>query len=267
MRDKGKLWNKSWNPVRGCSARLDGTCKAKCWAASLAGTRLAHLPQYAGLTTTTPDRAMPGELLIPPVPPRWTGEVRFDPAELAKPLHWKKPRTVLLSLMGDLFDPGVTDEQIASVYGVMAACPQHTFLCLTKRADRRRYFLGYNVIALGAAKDAAKWPLPNVWEGVSVCDQADADARIPVLLDTPAAHRFVLAEPLLGPVDLCLIKALPIKWVICGPENYVGARYSDPNWIRSIVRQCRVWDVPVWVKGGLPDGDECDVRDRPEVRG
>ena len=262
MSDKGKFWDKSLNVVRGCSARLDGSCKARCWAAQLAGTRLAHLPQYAGLTTTTPDQAMPGELLIPPVPPRWTGEVRFDAEELAKPLHWRKPRVVLLSLMGDLFDPGVTDEQIAQVYETMARAPQHRYLVLTKRAERRRKWF-----CRWPESDLPGWPLPWVWEGVSVCNQDDAAARIPVLLDTPAAHRFVLAEPLLGPVDLCLIKALPIKWVICGPENYAGARPCNKEWIRSIVRQCKAGGVPVFVKGGLDDADPCNVRERPEVRG
>lgn len=253
----GRFWSKdgSWNPIRGCSARHDGTCKARCWAASLAGTRLAHLPQYAGLTEPDGHGGF-----------RWTSKVRFDAEELAKPRHWRKPRVVLLSLMGDLFDPQVTEEQIEAVYGVMAACPQHVFLVLTKRAERRRDF-SHRMHATGILdprKAVHQCPLPNVWEGVSVCDQADAAERIPILLQTPAAHRWVIAEPLLGPVDLDIDIGQGVgdlasdrlghglDWLVVGAETGSGARTCKAEWIEDIVRQCQAAGVPMFVKAAPP---------------
>jgi protein gp37 len=162
--------------------------------------------------------------------PRWTGKGRFVPEKLAEPIRWRGRERVFVDSMSDLFFEGFTDEEIAAVFGVMAACPQHDFLVLTKRPARAREWFQWIATAhpepwtevhwlalqveLGTIGDdgpihtgsgglsARPWPLPNVWLGVSVEDQATADERIPVLLDTPAALRFVSAEPLLGPVNL-----------------------------------------------------------------
>lgn len=205
-----KYWTESWNPVRGCTP-VGAGC-AGCWAARQASRFGETLPAWRGL-------ARDG---------KWTGEVRFDAATLAAPLHWRKPRVVAVCWMGDLFHERVTDEQIAAVYGVMAACPQHTFLVLTKRAERRRAWfddvsdrgllhggrhddviaeaaesvLGYSAIGIEIDWPAFSWPLPNVWEGVSIEDQPTADARLPDALATPAAHWWLSLEPLLGKVDL-----------------------------------------------------------------
>lgn len=97
-----------------------------------------------------------------------------------------------------------------------------------------------------------QWPLPNVWLGVSVEDQQRADLRIPALLDTPAAVRFLSCEPLLGPVDLTRIRRIPvggsIAWVIVGGESGAGARPMELDWARTLVEQCKAAYVPVFVK-------------------
>lgn len=123
----------------------------------------------------------------------------------------------------------------------------------------------------GIADD--QWPLPNVWLGASVEDQKAADERIPLLLDTPAAVRFLSCEPLLGPVDLTRVgvwrddplSALeeivghverpPVDWVIVGGESGKGARACDVAWIESIVAECGLVGVPVFVKqlGSRPE--------------
>jgi len=157
---------------------------------------------------------------------------RFHPERLADPLHWRKPRRVLVAFNGDLFGPEITDKQIAAVFGVMAACPAHQFLVLTKRAERMahwfevigtvdaarsvlnavdnqfRHTLGISlagraILLKGSLPiHAVRWPLPNVLLGVSVTNQTDADERIPHLLRCPAAVRWVSAEPLCGALDL-----------------------------------------------------------------
>jgi len=154
--------------------------------------------------------------------PRWTGRVELVPGKLAEPLGWRRPRRVFVNSMSDLFHEGLTDGDIAAVFGVMAACPQHTFQVLTKRPERMREWFRWaeelrptTLDSLGSSAflalparphrqifNGAAWPLPNVWLGVSVEDQGTADERIPLLLQTPAAARFVSAEPLLGPVRL-----------------------------------------------------------------
>lgn len=178
--------------------------------------------------------------------PKWTGEVHPVPPEvLAWPLSWKKPKRIFVNSQSDLFHEDVTDEHIAAVFGVMAACPQHTFQVLTKRAERLpRWFewaekrgrdgaemfphddnawrirqmchvavrrLGVDMNADERQNHGGPWPLPNVWLGVSVEDQKRADERIPHLLCAPAAVRFLSCEPLLSAVDLFAYLDTPLR--------------------------------------------------------
>lgn len=135
------------------------------------------------------------------------------PHRLDEPLRRKKPSVIFLGSMGDLFDPAFPDEFRDRVFATVAAAPQHTFMVLTKRVEEmRRYFttcdmrgesiIRQMVVPRGHIKTLPEWPLPNLWLGVTVTNQADADERIPLLLYTPAVHRFVSVEPMLGPVDL-----------------------------------------------------------------
>lgn len=173
-------------------------------------------------------------------------DVFLDEAILMQPLHWRKPRKVFVCSQTDWMAEFVTDEMRDRMLAVMALCPEHTFQCLTKRAEEQeRYFAFWDY-----------WPLPNVWLGVSVENQKYADERIPHLLLTPAAVRFLSVEPMLGPVDITLMnlrngkpKMIPgIDWVIVGGESGPDARVFDIGWARSIIRQCRDAGVACFVK-------------------
>jgi protein gp37 len=213
----------TWNPITGCSVVSPGC--TNCYAMKLAGTRLQHEPSRKGLTK-------PGK-----AGPVWTGEVRFNQQWLDQPLRWKRPRKIFVCAHGDLFAENVPDEWIDQVFAVMLLAGHHIYQILTKRHQRMRAYIasrsipddrGYpaanirayvntwlndpnwrqkhrdwaRLIPEGQNLFSMSWPLPNVWLGVSVEDQARANERIPDLLATPAAVRWISAEPLLGPIDL-----------------------------------------------------------------
>lgn len=259
----------TWNPIRGCSIVSPG-CE-HCYAMKTAARFSGVGGTYEGLTKKT-SRG-----------PVWTGEVREIPHKLEDPLHWKKPRRVFVNSMSDLFHEDVSDDFLDEVFAVMALAPQHTFQILTKRADRMRDYASGNRTAdefcrlnEGARTITGKpiailptqkygmvtggWPLPNAWLGVSVEDQQRADERIPHLLETPAAVRFLSCEPLLGPVDLeehlGPIDPCPgwpagspeISWVIVGGESGPKARPCEVEWLRDIRQQCNAASVPLFVK-------------------
>lgn len=283
---------KTWNPGRGCSVVSPG-CH-NCYAMKQAHRFSGEGMPYHGLTKLT----VAG--------PQWTGAVRLVPEMLAVPLRRRAPTTWFVNSMSDLFHESFTNEEIAAVFGVMAACPQHTFQILTKRAermvdwfawvdtqasDRERWIarvgeaerlcnepLGSRGAASHAHQTVAvihraiestarevpyyvnrPWPLPNVHIGVSVEDQRRADERIPLLLQTPAALRFLSVEPLLDAVDFSQYfgsggvqdrtgPTLGISWLIVGGESGPGARPCSVEWIRSIVQQCAAAEVPCFVK-------------------
>ena len=216
----------TWNPTRGCSRVSEG-CR-NCYAEGIAARFSTHANQsgdedagvFAGFAKMTSSG------------PRWTGKVELIESKLEEPLHWKKPRRVFVNSMSDLFHEALPDDAIDRVFAVMALCPQHTFQVLTKRPERMMAYLSENhgfqarrrvqdildpvrpqaerIIDQATGYSAAvrlhdRWPLPNVWLGVSVEDQVTADERIPLLLQTPAAVRFVSYEPALGPVDFTRI--------------------------------------------------------------
>ncbi len=168
--------------------------------------------------------------------------------------------------MSDLFHEKLTDHEIARVFATMAQAPRHTFQILTKRPERMlRFFMAMSLVEtpvfLSAVTD--RWPLSNVWLGVSVEDQATADERIPLLLKTPAAVHFVSYEPALAEVDFRrfvgpqrLIVWPPeargmergIDWLIIGGESGHGARPFDLAWARSAIAQCEAAGVAAFVK-------------------
>lgn len=219
----------TWNPITGCSVKSPGC--TNCYAMKLAGTRLQHHPSRVGLTVDSKAGSV------------WTGEVRFNEQWLDQPLRWKRPRMIFVCAHGDLFHESVPDKWIDRVFAVMALAPQHTFQVLTKRSDRMReyltkhdtstvgdsitnaaFWLNNRVRGYRGSGGSAVWPLPNVWLGVSVEDQARADERIPDLLATPAAVRWLSCEPLLGPVDL------QCAWH--GENALDGECWGECNWCR-----------------------------------
>lgn len=266
----------TWNPITGCTLMSEG-CR-HCYAATLAATRLKNHPSRSGLARIN----AAGEA-------KFTGEVRLNEGWLDQPLRWKRPRRIFVCAHGDLFHEAVPDEWIDRVFAVMALAPRHTFQVLTKRPERASEYMSDPARRLSAASVAAcmhatgawsfpddislLWPLPNVWLGTSIEDQATADARIPHLLATPAAVRFVSAEPLLGPVsldDMCdgvkFVDALRgnwwhdsepphiesgkprLDWVIVGGESGKHARPMHPDWARSLRDQCVAAGVPFFFK-------------------
>jgi len=207
--------NKVWNPVRGCSRVSEG-CR-NCYAEKIAA-RFSDPGQPFHLFA---DRAKSGS--------KWTGKVGLVESALELPLHWRKTARIFVNSMSDLFHEALPDEAIDRVFAVMALCPQHSFQCLSKRPERMRDYMmnaGPRVAAL-LYKDLEThltWPPQNCWLGVSVEDQATADARIPLLLRTPAAKRFISYEPALGPLNLgdgCSLynEDCILDWVIVGGES------------------------------------------------
>jgi len=218
----------TWNPTTGCD-RVSPGCD-HCYAMTLA-KRLKAMGSSRYQRDGNPVTSGPGF------------GVTEHPAALDQPLRWKRPRRIFVNSMSDLFHDEISDEYIARVFAVMALAPQHTFQVLTKRHGRMRSLLRsvtfhdamVDAASARGAKDLIVWPLPNVWLGVSVENQQWADIRIPALLDTPAAVRFLSCEPLLGPVDL---RTSCLDWVIVGGESGRGARPMDLDWVRSLRDQC-----------------------------
>lgn len=293
----------NWNFLRGCSRVSEGcrNCYAEGVAARFSGfsENGKQLP-YFGLAEMVNGK------------PRWTGEISYHEDILLQPLRWTKPRKIFVNSMADLFHEKVTDEMLDKAFAVMALTPWHVYQILTKRPQRMRDYMNDPDTPIRIAdqmieitcgtkwetdmrawtgllqdeetNDSAiplrvKWPLPNVWAGVSVEDQKTADERIPLLLDTPAAIMWISAEPLLGPIDLHP-KASPgyamlsrfyspegfdesgsqpvhdrqekyfprLDWIVVGGESGPRARPCNVEWVRSIVSQCKAADVPVFVK-------------------
>lgn len=250
-----------WNFLVGCS-RVSAGCD-HCYAMGMAhrGMSAAH----KGLTKLRPRSAQrPGV--------DWNGKVRTLPGALDKPLHWRKPRRVFVNSMSDLFHSKVPFPFIAAAFGVMAACPQHTFQVLTKRPRRMLEFFAWvrsQPRLYASETDAAivvrafeseydltpgardVWPLPNVHLGVSVENQETADERMPLLLQAPAAIRWVSYEPALDQVDFTRwIDDNPrhLDWIVVGGESGGRARSFDVGWARSVIEQCEDTNCHVFVK-------------------
>jgi protein gp37 len=249
----------TWNPTTGCTRVSEG-----CRHCYIDRTPLFRI----GVPKPRNDGA--------PIPPR-----RFDSAEIGgktgvmlhperldQPLRWKRPRRIFVNSLSDLFHDDVPTHFIQDVFATMGLASQHVFQVLTKRPRRMMEFCKtFDIDYWREDYGLTEWPLPNVWLGTSVEDQKAADLRIPLLLDTPAAVRFLSCEPLLGPVDLarflhypdcqCLgcfnvrrgtVPEMSIHWVIAGGESGPGARPMHPDWARSLRDQCEAASVPFFFK-------------------
>ena len=276
---------KTWNPASGCTKISDG-CK-NCYA-----EKMAYRLQAMG--TKGYENAF---------------EVTLHPEKLDEPLKHKKPTMYFVCSMGDLFHKDVPFDYIDQIFAIMALTPQHTYQVLTKRPERMReyferlkinnvYYLKVPWENLPVSKGygdlfVANPPFANVWLGVTAENQEQADKRIPILLDTPAALRFVSIEPMLGEISLekqhrkmvgdkpaypCSENYLfDLDWVIVGGETGAGARPLQYEWVKDIQAQCKAANVPFFFKkwgklgridktliDGYIDGVEC--RAMPEVK-
>jgi protein gp37 len=192
---------------------------------------------------------------------------RCHPERLEEPTHWRKPRTVFVSPLGDLFHVAIDADYIARVWAVMARCSEpwrvrylqtkanvygpHKFMILTKRPDRMWSILSdqrfKDEVARLLGRDIPVWPLPNVMLGVTAETQEWAGDRISTLVTTPAAFRFVSCEPLLGPVNLRPF-LVDLDWVIVGGERGPKARPMHPAWWTRIRDDCAAAGVPFYFK-------------------
>lgn len=281
----------TWNPLLGCTKVSEG-CRG-CYAIPQAWMKQFNQHEkvrddYEGLVEKRPDGSL-----------NWTGRINLLPDRLETPLHWREPRRIFVNSLSDLFHEQVPDEFIDRVFGVMALAQQHTFQVLTKRPERMAEHVrrldtrtlkrgaiaallpgkldtGINNITSllpkphqATLKALADPILPNVWLGTSTEDQRTADERIPHLLATPAAVRFLSCEPLLGPINLHpwvghwagvdFIDGPPIvvgarsipnriaipklHWVIAGGESGPNFRPLDLDWARSLRNQCQAAGV------------------------
>ncbi len=276
-RSKIEWTDVTWNPVRGCAIVSEG-CE-NCYAMRIAHRFSGEGKPFEGLTRMT-SRG-----------PVWTGRARVCEETLEHPLHWRLAQRVFVNSMSDLFHEDVPEAFLDRMFGVMALTPHLTFQILTKRPERMREYVsriaaGGMAFTSWAAHSAAlarkidkgrevppRWPLPNVYLGISAENQSTLEARWPVLAQTPAAVRFISCEPLLESLnfygagsmgaesgdpcapwsalrgyDGCEPPVPPIDWIIVGGESGPGARYCKRSWVASIVRQCEHEGVPVFVK-------------------
>ena len=269
----------TWNPISGCS-KLSPECK-HCYA-ERDWHRLTHLPAYHGRAFT---------------------DVALHEDRLDQPIRWNRPRLIFVCSMSDLFHEVVPDAFLDRIFAVMSVCPQHTFQILTKRAERMQRYLAApgrrEAIAKAAEGLEAKqpldwvradgceaaerggdpaedrkwlprWPLPNVWTGVTVGNQEAANERIPHLLNTPSVLRFLSCEPLIGPVDL-RPWLMALDWVICGGESGPKGRPMHPAWYADLRDQCKDARRPFffkqhgeWIPGNTANNDQMND---PRVRG
>lgn len=283
----GISWTEStWNPIRGC-LRVSEGCRF-CYAESVAARFSGEGAPYEGLARfVTPAGSDKQEA-------RWTGEVMLVEDHLRDPIKWQKPRMIFVNSTSDFFFEKIPLEFRDRMMAVMALAPRHTFQVLTKRAEVMREYL--NDPAMPArVLDAARgliapkqWTddfnqlsydiengrqfLPHVWWGVSAENQATANERIPALLDTNAAVRWVSYEPAIGPIDFekivdretdpesyWYIDALrgglwddangqvstggqdvpALDWIVIGGESHKQASRARPfnlDWARDLVR-------------------------------
>ncbi len=261
----------TWSPVTGCSKVSQGckNCYAEAWHKRFRG----------------------GDFGVKLHPEKIGEAMRALHGFESK--HGRRPR-VFVCPMADLFHNDVPDEFIEQVWWTMALCTHIDFIVLTKRPARMQELLSIESFIEAVTALSDEYPLPNVWIGVTAESQQEADRRIPILLQTPAAIRWVSIEPMLGPLDLTSIKWAKINaassdyerfgvqtpidlwsmnnvldsrpadawnkaktgldWVVCGGESGAGARPLDTEWVRSLRDQCYDARVPFFFKQWGADG-------------
>jgi protein gp37 len=249
----------TWNPLAGCT-RKSQACR-QCYAESAT----ADSARDGGWGQGFAELGEAG--------PAWTGKIALREDRLAFPLGLEKPCRIFVNSLSDVFHESLDKATIDTIFAVMAAAPRHVFQVLTKRPKTMQPYLGdaetparierrMAEIGGGATKIQA-WPLPNVWLGVTAENQKEADRRIPLLLQTPAAVRWIAAEPLLEALDLkpgTWLKAgaadrhattPKLDWIVAGGEINAGATPCHPDWARGLRDQCARAETPFfWTHWG-----------------
>lgn len=213
-----------WNPTTGCDRISDG-CD-NCYALTMS-KRLKGMGAVKYQTDGDPRTSGPGF------------GVTVHPDALRMPLTWRKPRTVFVNSMSDLFHARVPREFVVRVWDVMSRTPQHTYQILTKRPER----MGRAVSEL--PDGLWQLPLSNVWLGTSI-ESDKHTGRADALRDTPAAVRFISAEPLIGPLPS--LDLTGIDWLIIGGESGHGSRPMDLAWVYDLIGKARAAGTAVFVK-------------------
>ena len=218
----------TWNPITGCTPVSEG-CK-NCYAAGIA-------KRFWG------DRKF--------------SDVQFHIDRLDQPLRWRKPRKVFVCSMSDLFHEQIPEKFVWDVLTVIVDAKKHIFQILTKRPERMNDIMNRFYTYAGEQ--------PHVWLGVTAENQKTADERIPILLDIPAAVRFVSVEPMLSDIDLKLhsyaqsgnmhsTRRVFLNWIIAGTESGPKRRPAKTEWIRSLKDQCVKAGIPFFLKQREIDG-------------
>ena len=246
----------TWNPLNGCSKISEG-CR-NCYAEKLAA-RLKAMG-VAGYKDTINEAG------------QWSGKITANVKQLDKPMNWKRGKIIFVCSMGDLFHDAVPTVALHQILSVIKKCPQHTFLLLTKRPENA-------LAASQSVRFSHFFDLPNIWMGVTAENQEMLNKRIPILLQIPAAKRFVSIEPMLGSIDITnkgLRNAysrptdyytepatgkrigiewtdpgdafIGLDWVICGCESGPARRPMDIEWAKNLKNQCVSAGVPFFFK-------------------
>jgi len=261
-----KYWQRALSLVDGCTPCSPG-CE-HCWSANMA-YRFIRNPDLSDFSNSLTGLTSDGR-------PIFTGRIKLHLERLDIPMKTRK--STVWQIWNDLFHEDVPDEFIREVHWTMQRCRWHKFLILTKRHERIAQFFA----------DRPDAPiLPHVFYGVTVCNQPEADEKIPLLLQVPG-HKWLSVEPMLGEIDLHLkwsdrcthilesCNYFPgvkhsgtyqnkINWVVVGCETGPKRRHCDIEWIRSIVQQCQAGGVQVFVKQIEINGKvEKDIEKFPE---
>lgn len=234
--DNGIYWERAWTLINGCT-KVSEACD-NCWAERMHN-------QFGGSETID-----------------WKGNIRVVDDNLDLPLWIKKP--TVFAIWNDLFHEKVPFEFIEQVFGIMAAARYHTFLVLTKRPERMLEYCKWqtNLTGEGYLNEG------NVWLGVTAENQKRVDERIPILLQIPAAVRFVSVEPMLESIDLDKFLSdfihtgyydeesgtevhdieNKISWIVLGAESGPKRRLISLDAIRNVKEQCQEADIPLFIK-------------------
>ena len=232
--EKGRYWDLPWSLISGCTPSSPGS--DHCWSAGISH----HYYREGEFGHSTP--------IYTNNAGNFNGIVVHNQDRLSIPLKRKKP--TVYAIWNDLYHKDVPGSFIVAAYKTMIQAKQHTFLILTKRAEIMAY-------SLSPENCFARPDFSNIWHGLTICNQAEADEKIPIFLQVPG-KKFLSIEPMLGPIDLTIYCdqighehpawIRQIDCVVCGGETGPGARPMHPDWVRSIRDQCQGAGVPFFFK-------------------